>query len=102
MESQHSEKLDQLVEEILGDNEDFDLIDCADSSCTTGYDNDGSTGLEIFENGFDLGKAAGDRPIYQIDVPQESLPPIACFFIGTEEEIEKRIREALQDYLDNM
>jgi hypothetical protein len=36
----------------------------ADSTCTTGYDNDGSTGFEIFENGFELGSAAGGKNVY--------------------------------------
>jgi hypothetical protein len=34
------------------------LRDVADMSCTSGYDNDGATGYEIFSNGFALAEAA--------------------------------------------
>jgi hypothetical protein len=61
----------------------------ADSSCTTGYDNDGSTGLEIFLNGCALAATAAGRDIVQVDHPGTN---VALFFIGTEEEVLKRIR----------
>ena len=37
-----------------------------DSSCTTGYDNGGSTGLEIFENGISIGHTMGQHPEFQL------------------------------------
>lgn len=57
----YSEKLEQLLE----DRED--LRESADGTCTSGYDNDGSTGLEIFENGYRLGTQAGDANVYYCD-----------------------------------
>ena len=36
----------------------------ADGSCTAGSDNDGSTGFEIFENGFDLAVKSAGRPVF--------------------------------------
>src|SRR5512135_3932596 len=48
----YSKKLQDLLAERV--NEAFEQ---ADNSCTSGYDNDGSTGKEIFENGVELGLA---------------------------------------------
>jgi hypothetical protein len=51
----YSNKLEELLERYP---DLTDEVAPADSSCTSGYDNDGSTGFEIFENGFQLGEAA--------------------------------------------
>lgn len=42
-------------------NED-DLHAKCSSSCTTGFDNGGCTGLEIFENGIKIGASLGQHP----------------------------------------
>lgn len=65
-----------------------EVSEVADSSCTTGYDNDGSTGLEIFENGFDLGQKAGDKDVWIV-----LSDGVADFFIGTLAEVIKRIKD---------
>jgi len=61
----------------------------ADSSCTTGYYNDGLTGLEIFLNGCALAATAAGRNIVFVEHPNKK---IAWFFIGTEAEVLERIR----------
>ena len=55
--SKYNEALSLRVEKII-DGEDEasakimdDLYAAADSTCTIGYDNDGSTGYDIFKNG---------------------------------------------------
>lgn len=40
------------------DSDDYDLSDASDMSSTTGYDNDGSTGPEMIDNGIALGRDA--------------------------------------------
>ncbi len=68
------------------------LVEIADSSCTTGYDNDGSTGIDIFENGFELAeKAAGQ------DVFEWRDNNTAYFFIGSEEKACQTAREYLKE-----
>lgn len=75
------EEVDKLVEE-LGDWEGIDEL--AASNCTSGYDNDGSTGLNIFKNGFQLGLAAAKdkKEVYIAETDTN-----AFFFLGTESEI---------------
>lgn len=73
------------------------LFDAADSTCTTGYNNDGSTGLEIFENGVELGIEARLNEIYVIydnDIEDEEADDTAWFFIGTKEEVIGRLIKA--------
>lgn len=64
----------------------------ADSSCTSGYDNDGSTGSEIFENGFDLAIKAAGQDIYTIENNDNDL-----FFIGPITKIKDRLEAYLKD-----
>jgi len=56
------------------------------STCTTGYDNGGSTGLEIFENGLELGLKAGGRPVQMARLGGTD-GETAYFAVGTEEEV---------------
>ena len=68
------------------------VMDRADACCTIGSGNDGSTGFEIFMNGFELGREAGDREVwYGIADGQ------AWFFIhdGTEESLISRLTGAV-------
>ena len=81
-----SEKIEAILEKAEG----VDISEMGDSSCTAGYDNDGSTGFEIFENGFDLARAAGDKPVWYAHADE-----IVLFFIGEESEIIELIVEAL-------
>lgn len=63
--------------------------DCASATCTAGYDNDGSTGFEIFENGFHLGAAAGSRDVFYAVVSQrtdEGTQNVAFFVLGETED----------------
>jgi hypothetical protein len=93
MAIQESERLQEYVDDLLKEDEDGGMSDLladeCDSSCTSGYDNDGSTGLEIFRNGFRLAeKAEGDV----LMVRDGGSPPVAYFFLGTEEEVLQKIR----------
>ena len=45
---------DRLTQALATRNPD-EVRELADGNCTAGYDNDGSTGTEIFENGVQLG-----------------------------------------------
>lgn len=66
-----------------------DLSEVADSSCTTGYDNDGSSGYELFENGFQLAQKAAGKPVFVVHHPDED---VAFFFIAaSEDEVRQRI-----------
>jgi hypothetical protein len=40
---------------------DADIIEEADMNCVAGYDSDGSTSFDIFENGFDLALEAREK-----------------------------------------
>ncbi len=69
------------LEEILATRQGAAYNNC-DSNCTTGYDNDGSTGFEIFSNGFELAVESAGRPVTYAVVGET-----AFFFIGTEDEV---------------
>jgi hypothetical protein len=89
-----SKELQKLIKTKDGDA----VQEGADGICTNGYDNDGSTGLEIFENGFELGKRAESRgkQVYHFELGGGDT---SVFFIGTEAEVKERI-EALPDHDD--
>lgn len=75
--------------EIIANQKDYDeLSDEADSGCTSGYDNDGSTGYEIFENGFELARKAGKKPVFAIWGDSGIF-----FFIGTKKSVMKRLQK---------
>jgi hypothetical protein len=82
-------KIEPMLEEAAALRSFDDLMEKADSNCTTGYNSD-STGLEIFENGFELGQKSSGRDVYII--LSDDDPGIALFFIGTIEEILQRIQ----------
>jgi hypothetical protein len=91
-------KISERLNEVLSKYDAGDLLDCYDEiydgTCTTGYDNDGSTGYEIFRNGVTLGALAGDKPIFFYE---DDVDNIGLFFIGEEEEILERVNQALED-----
>lgn len=93
IEIRTSDRLQAAADTLLEGDDDGavadELFEAADASCTTGYDNDGSTGYEIFKNGFRL--AAGGRGREVWEVPSEGSPPSVFFFIGTEDEVLQRI-----------
>jgi hypothetical protein len=62
----------------------------ADMTSTSGYDNDGSTGPELIENGWQLGVQCGeDQSVFWF-----SDGNTAYYFIGTsEEELIKAVKE---------
>ena len=70
------------------------LSDQRDGTCTTGYDNDGSTGYDIFENGFELCAKAAGRQVWQLEHPHEYQ---AWFLIGTEEEVTERLHKIVEE-----
>lgn len=91
-------KTSEKLNEILSEHDVGELLDCYDDiydgTCTTGYDNDGSTGYDIFKNGVALGVQAGDKPIFFYEDDEDR---IGLFFIGEEEEILARVNKALEE-----
>jgi hypothetical protein len=83
---------DQELTDLAKTKNEEQLHEHANSSCTTGYDNDGSTGFEIFENGFSLGQLAGDKSVYVIHIDN-----IAYFFVGTYEGVEAELKNLDDD-----
>jgi len=79
---QQSEHLQQLVAAL----DEEELSAKADGTCTTGYDNDGSTGYSLFKTGFELAQKAQGKPVFVVFCDE-----IALFFIGTEDEVAARI-----------
>jgi len=55
-------------------------------TCTNGYDNDGSTGFEIFANGFEFAEKAAGRPVYGHE-PESGEDSVTYLVIGTPEEV---------------
>lgn len=80
----HSEKLQALL------HSNPNLCDASDSSCTTGYDNDGSTGFEIFINGTELANAAHGRPIFYA----QAFGGTYFFIANTENELLTKLENA--------
>lgn len=63
--------------------------DLSAGSCTAGYDNDGSTGLEIFVNGAECAAAAAQlkKNLYWAIVENDGpMPNNAYFLMGDSEE----------------
>lgn len=89
-------KHSQGIENLITDDNVDDFYDSCSGTCTTGYDNDGSTGFEIFENGVDLGQAAPGCEIFWGD-----HDGCAFFFIAaegqTEEQLVEQIKKGLED-----
>ncbi len=73
------------------------LGNICDSTCTTGYDNDDNTGLEIFENGVNLaGRTLAEQTIWIIQHPDDN---VAWFFISKDEdELLRYIERQLKDW----
>jgi len=90
--------LNALVQNDKWDEIEDELYDSVvDGTCTSGYDNDGSTGGEIFENGFRLGVAAAakigpDIRVWSADHPNAL---VRFFFIGTEEDVVAKLNGLL-------
>ena len=74
------------------DVEDSELYDLIDGTCTNGYDNDGSTGREIFNNGFALGVEAARKNLRVFIVSRGMCD---LFFLGKDvEDVIKKLKEA--------
>lgn len=91
-----TKKMAALVEKMSEEQLEV-LADEADSSCTAGYDNDGSTGYEIFENGFELAVKAAGRPVFQHDLEDDESAGTCLFFFGTAEEVAARLQAILDE-----
>lgn len=78
-------RIKMVCSDLLVNKDWYAVGDCADSSCTTGYDNDGSTGYEIFQNGVELGMSARDVGC-DIYVVEDSVDNIAYFFLAKDVE----------------
>ncbi len=98
MEFKRSDRIDGLVEECWETAKDpSQITEEAETSCTCGYDNDGSTGYEIFQNGFNLGcQAASEGKDVFVAFTDWDRQRVAFFFLGTEEEIVAKL-EALDN-----
>lgn len=98
MTFQKSDKIRAAIVRLIEVDDDWSEI--ADASCTTGCDNDGSTGFEIFSNGFNLALVAAKKGLDTLFAPVfvVKFEGVAYFFIGGEEtiltEIENRINAA--------
>ncbi len=56
-------------------------------TCTNGYDNDGSTGFELFANGFEFAEKAAGRPVHGHDPESgDEDDGITFLVIGTPDE----------------
>ena len=89
-------KYSEAIENLITDDNMEEFHDLCSGTCTTGYDNDGSTGFEIFDNGVDLGQAAGSREIFYID-----YDGCAFFFIADEGQTEEQLVEQLKKSLED-
>ncbi len=90
---QKSTRLQAVYDELEPLDDNGSLSDEADGTCTNGYDNDGSTGYEIFQNGVDLAVKAAGRPVFEVETDYGST----LFWIGTEDEIEARMRKRVAE-----
>ena len=70
--------------------------DYCDSACTAGYDNDGSTGYEIFSNGASLAQEAAGRPITSGE-RRGTDGATAYFVIGTGEDALRLVATCVRD-----
>lgn len=91
-----SSKIQAVWDELSPKCDDM-LSDAAESSCTTGYDNDGSTGLEIFKEGFQLCKKAAGRSVWYVE---DADTDTRWFFVGTEDEVIAQLREFARELQD--
>lgn len=86
---------------VLDEDQLAALAEEADSCCTNGYSNDGSTGVEIFANGFELAEKAAERSVYAVASEDhervEASVPVTLFFIGTPNEVIARIKKVAAD-----
>jgi hypothetical protein len=61
-----------------------DLFTVCNGTCTAGFDQDGSTGREIYENGIRLGRKLGSNPRAKLFT--YSNGQTAWFFVYTDED----------------
>lgn len=52
--------------QLCASKDSDDLFNVCDGTCTAGYNTDGSTGREIYENGVRLGQKLGANPKAQL------------------------------------
>lgn len=95
-------KTSNKLNSLLNPHDVYEVLDtldgvCLDSTCTTGYDNDGSTGFEIFSNGVSLGASAKGRDIYVYNDDG-----VALFFItDNEDDLLEKVRKAVEEAFDD-
>ena len=84
----YSGALDKLASSKIGDG----IFNASDSSCSSGYDTDGSTVQEIFENGYDFGlmvAAAASALVWC--VKHDDYDNMSFFFVWTYAEVRAKI-----------
>jgi hypothetical protein len=92
----HSEALESALALLNADQLDA-FVDSLDvSTCAIGYDTDGSTCFEIFQNGYELAEKAKGRPVHYGDVSGTD-GFTAYFIIGTEEEALAAVAKVLEE-----
>ena len=70
-----------------------DLHEACDSTCTSGFDNDGSTGFDVFGNGMRLGRKLEANPRAQLFMYRRETPGCVWFFIyENETDLEKKLQ----------
>ena len=79
----HSQKIEKAYEALTEDQQ-IHAAEIATTSCTTGYDNDGSTGFDIFQNGVALGEEL--TPGHEIYYINEGEYDVAYFYIAKNED----------------
>ena len=88
-----SEKLQKTWDDLTETDEALErLEEISWARCTTGYNNDGSTGLEIFKNGFRFAERAAGKETWIV-----MGEGTAYFFAGSEEDVEAALRAAAKD-----
>jgi hypothetical protein len=87
---------DKELQDLVDKKNQDEIQEACHSSCTNGYDNDGSTGYEIFQNGLEFGLSAASGgfgtkkgvEIFEFDIYDGD---VTAFFIGTRDEVKTLI-----------
>jgi len=72
-----------------------------ESGCYDEQQYEGGDRWDDFDNGFDLARAAGDKPVFvhDVSVHHKDASDLNLYFIGTEDEVVARLEEKLAAWL---